>query len=241
MQTLIPLVRRLRTALDRLETPAVVREVTARKLTYLDHSALRWLAEQVATVERERVPGVMLETGCALGGSSIVIAATKAPARRLELYDVFGQIPPPSEKDGKDVHARYETIRSGKSAGIDGDTYYGYEPDLLAKVAQNFRAFGLAPEANDVHFVAGLYGDTLRPSGPVAFAHIDCDWYDSVMVCLERIVPQLSASGRIVVDDYFFYSGCRAAVWDYFRPRIDSYRFTYGPRLLITPVAEHRG
>ncbi len=231
-------IRRLRSALERFETPRVVRAVAARKLTYLDRSALCWLAEQVASIEREGVSGDILEAGCALGGSAIVIAASKAPARRLELYDVFGQIPPPSEKDGKDVHARYQTIVSGKSAGIGGDPYYGYQSGLLDTVASQFRQFGLAPETHNVHFVAGLYQDTLHPSGPVALAHIDCDWYDSVMVCLERIVPRLAPSGRIVVDDYFFYSGCRAAVWDYFRPRIDRYRFTYGPRLLITPQAD---
>ena len=239
MQTkAISVIRRLRAALERLETPAVVREVAARKLTYLDRAALCWLAEQVASVEREGVPGNMLEAGCALGGSAIVIAASKASARRLELYDVFGQIPPPSARDGKDVHARYQAILSGTSAGIDGDTYYGYQSDLLGKVASHFRDFGLVPEAHNVHFVAGTYQDTLHPSGPVALAHIDCDWYDSVMVCLERIVPRLADSGRIIVDDYFFYSGCRAAVWDYFRPKIDRYRFTYGPRLLITPRTE---
>ena len=188
MQTkAISVIRRFRAALERLETPAVVREVSASKLTYLDRSALCWLAEQVAAVEKEGVPGNMLETGCALGGSAIVIAASKASTRRLELYDVFGQIPPPSAKDGKDVLARYQAILSGQSAGIDGDTYYGYQPDLLGKVASHFRDFGLVPEAHNVHFVAGTYQDTLHPSGPVALAHIDCDWYESVMVCLERI------------------------------------------------------
>jgi asparagine synthase (glutamine-hydrolysing) len=216
----------------------VVRGVIARKLTYLDRPALCWLAEHVASIERERTPGSIIEAGCALGGSAIVIAASKAPSRRLELYDVFGQIPPPSERDGKDVHDRYETIASGRSRGIGGETYYGYQPDLLARVSSHFRDFGLAPEGHNVDFVVGPYADTLHPHGPVALAHIDCDWYDSVTVCLERIVPKLAVSGKIIVDDYFFYSGCRAAVWDFFRPRIDRYRFTYGPRLLITPLPE---
>ena len=188
-------------------------------------------------IERDHVPGVIVETGCALGGSSIVIAASKAHERRLDVYDVFGQIPPPTGKDGADVHARYNVIASGRSTGIGGDRYYGYEHDLLAKVRANFETLGLSPEEHNVHFTQGLYGDTLHPSGPIAFAHIDCDWYDSVMTCLLRIVPLLAPGGRMVIDDYFSYSGCRAAVWDYFRPRMDGYKFVYGPRLLITSCA----
>lgn len=223
----------LRTA-EAMAIPEVIRKVQESRLTYLDQGALCGLADQVAAIEREGVDGSIVETGCALGGSSIVIATGKSRHRRLEVYDVFGQIPAPSNRDGADVHARYDVIASGKSAGIGGDGYYGYEQDLLAKVRANFSAFGVNADDNNVQFIRGLYEDTLRPQAPIALAHIDCDWYDSVMVCLERIVPGLAPRGRIVVDDYFAYSGCRAAVWDYFRPRLEQYRFHYGSRLLIT-------
>jgi asparagine synthase (glutamine-hydrolysing) len=53
------------------------------------------------------------------------------------------------------------------------------------------------------------------------------------MVCLERLMPRLSAGGSVIIDDYFVYSGCRTAVWDYFRQRQDEYQFIYGPRLKI--------
>jgi hypothetical protein len=219
---------------DTISTPSVITQVQARKLTYLDRNALRWLATTMEAVEKENIAGDVIETGCALGGSSIVITAFKSPARRFNIYDVFGTIPPPSEQDGKDVHDRYAEIMSGKSQGIDGDQYYGYQEKLIEKVRSNFKSFGFNAESNNVHFVRGLYQDTLYPTDPIAFAHIDCDWYDSVFVCLDRIIPLLAPQGRIVIDDYFAYTGCRAAVWDYFRARLDEFAFTYGPRLLIT-------
>jgi asparagine synthase (glutamine-hydrolysing) len=234
LQTIMRLIGRAQRIAQDMDTPDVIKQVEKRKLTYLERAALLWLAEQVRIIEHDNIPGAIVETGCALGGSSIVIATLKKRERRFEVYDVFGQIPPPSEKDGADVQARYEIIASGKSSGIGDDPYYGYDRDLLGKVTGNFETLGVSPGKHNVHLIQGLYEDSLHPAGPIAFAHIDCDWYDSVMVCLQRIVPLLSPGGRIVIDDYFAYSGCRAAIWDYFRPQIDRYKFVYGPRLLIT-------
>jgi hypothetical protein len=36
----------------------------------------------------------------------------------------------------------------------------------------------------------------LKPVEPVAHAHIDCDWHDSVMVCLERVGPCWSSAAH---------------------------------------------
>jgi asparagine synthase (glutamine-hydrolysing) len=211
----------------------VIGRVISERLTYLDSPALLLLAESVEVVEREGVAGSIVETGCALGGSSLVIAAHKSPSRPFYCYDVFGMIPPPSEKDGADVHRRYEAIRSGASKGIAGDPYYGYRNDLLETVRGNFKRFGLDTSTHHVHLVQGLYEDTLRVDSPVALAHIDCDWYDSVMVSLERIVPYLARGGRLIIDDYFVYSGCRTAVWDYFRRQAGDFEFHYDARLWI--------
>jgi asparagine synthase (glutamine-hydrolysing) len=57
----------------------------------------------------------------------------------------------------------------------------------------------------------------------VAFAHLDGDWYESTMTCLTRIAPLLSPGGRIVLDDYYAWSGCRRAVNEYLKNR-DGYR-----------------
>ena len=47
---------------------------------------------------------------------------------------------------------------------------------------------------------------------PVAVAHVDCDRYESVRTCLDRIAPRLSPGGVMIVDDYEFKSGCKHAV-----------------------------
>lgn len=187
-----------------------------RRLTYLSNPRLASLVSICQRVDRHNVEGVILEAGCALGGSAILFCSAKQPERALEVYDVFGMIPPPSDKDGPDVHKRYETISQGKATGIDGKPYYGYEENLRDKVEQSFIDLGFPLKETNVTLVEGLVQDTIPKTGPVALAHIDLDWYDPVKTCLERIVPRLSPGGIIILDDYKDWSGCQQATDDFF-------------------------
>lgn len=198
------------------QTRELIRRIRARNLTYLSERKLTKLARLALSNERRAVPGIVIEAGCALGGSAVLLAAAKSPFRHLKIFDVFGMIPPPSDQDGDDVKNRYDQILNGISTGIGGEKYYGYREDLYDTVKQNLGSFGFSPEGSQIELVKGLIQDTLTVDEPVALAHIDVDWYQSVMVCLERIVPRLSNGGAVVIDDYFDWSGCRQAVDDYF-------------------------
>ncbi len=103
--------------------------------------------------------------------------------------------------------------------GPRGLRYYGYEPNLLDQVADTFRQYGHDLAQEQIDCQKGFFTDTLRIDQPVALAHIDCDWYDSVMVCLERITPYLVRGGSLVIDDYDHWRGCGRAVDDYFAGR----------------------
>lgn len=56
---------------------------------------------------------------------------------------------------------------------------------------------------------------------PVAFAHIDVDWYEPVKISLERIVRNLVVGGSVIIDDYQDWSGCRKATDEYFQNKSD--------------------
>jgi asparagine synthase (glutamine-hydrolysing) len=225
----------------RLRLPRVIREVKKQGLTYLTDANLNDLYDRVVELERASTPGIFLEAGCAAGGSAIVLATAKAKARPLYVYDVFGMIPPPTARDGVDVHERYEVIKNGQSTGIKGQKYYGYETDLLAKVKDNFRRLGVPAEDHQVQFVQGRYEDTMKIDQPVALAHIDCDWFQSVLTCLTQIVPQLVSGGVLIIDDYSLdntgkvdgYSGCRSAVDEYFAARRAEFEFVVRSRVHI--------
>jgi lipopolysaccharide biosynthesis glycosyltransferase len=214
---------------------SVIGAVLRERLSYLDAVSLRTLATTVRSIEAADVEGLIIETGTALGGSAITMAAAKSTARRMRIYDVFGMIPPPSEMDGPDVHRRYAAISSGNSKGIQGETYYGYRDDLVTEVTESFSRRGVKIGDNNVELIQGLFEDTLVVDEPVALAHLDGDWYASTMTCLTRIAPRLSVGGRIVLDDYDTWSGCRTAVNEYFAGR-PGFRFEHRGRLHVVRI-----
>jgi len=194
---------------------SVARAVRSEHLTLLGAKPLAELAQAVLDVEAQGLGGMLLECGTARGGSAIVMAAAKSPERPLRVHDVFGLIPPPTDEDGEDVHARYAKITAGEARGRGGEEYYGYRDDLYTEVDESFARHGVPTEASGVRLVRGLFEDTVTGDEPVALAHLDGDWYASTRTCLERVAPRLVPGGRLVIDDYFAWSGCRKAVDEY--------------------------
>lgn len=195
----------------------LISSIRSQKLTYLSSNKLGSIANTCRTIKKDNLPGIFLEAGCALGGSAILIASLKSSKRPLFIYDVFGMIPPPTKEDTSDVHDRYKTIVEGKSKGISGDKYYGYEDNLFEIVRYNLKSFGINCQEQSVSLIKGLVQDTMKIDQPVAFAHIDVDWYEPVMTCLKRVFPNLVVGGSIILDDYHDWGGCRKATDEYLR------------------------
>jgi len=211
----------------------VIYRVKSQRISYKSFEQLAELYDIIKSLELKSIDGEFIEAGCALGGSAVVISAAKQQARPFHLYDTFEMIPPPSEKDGEDVHERYETITQGKATGISGDTYYGYQDNLLGEVTQTFTDFQMPAADHNITMHKGLFEDTLSVDQPVAMAHLDCDWYESVLVCLQQIVPNLTLGGLLIIDDYNDWSGCKQAIDEYFADKQADFRFDFGSQLLI--------
>jgi O-methyltransferase len=204
------------------------------RLTYLNEGKLAALERALADVVRSAVPGAFIECGIALGGSALIIVNWMPAGREFHGYDVFGMIPPPtSEHDDDKSRARYEVIKSGRSAGIGGDPYYGYAENLYEQVVDNFARFGHPVDGSHITLHKGLFEETLRPPPQIAFAHIDCDWYDPVTVCLQRIVPNLSRGGYVILDDYNDYGGCRRATDEFVKGRHNIQVIASEPSLVL--------
>lgn len=204
-----------------LDARNFIARIKSKKLTYLSNKKLTSIADTCRSIEKANLNGSFIEAGCALGGSAILMASLKTPDRKLFVYDVFGMIPPPSNEDPKDVHDRYDTIVKGQSKGIRGDKYYGYEENLYEVVQSNFKSFGIDVEEQSVYLIKGLLQDTMKIDQPVAFAHVDVDWYDPVMTCLNRIFPNLVVGGSIILDDYHDWGGCKKAADEYLQGIFD--------------------
>ena len=206
----------------RLETCDQIR---AQGLSFLSKASIYSLVKLVEEIETGGIDGDILEAGCALGGSSIAMCSAKNSTRALRLYDTFEMIPPPSDKDDQDVHDRYEIIKSGRAEAMKGEKYYGYLKDIPERVTKSFDDFGYPIDKNLVTLHKGLLQDTMHVNEPIALAHIDVDWYEPVYTCLERVIPNLSQGGAVVLDDYFAWSGCRKATDDFFASRKKEFTF----------------
>lgn len=193
------------------------RAVKDARLTYLSAAKLYRIERCLTEIDKARIEGECVEFGVALGGSGILIAKRMARDRHFSGYDLFGTIPPPSDRDGPESHERYRIIASGRSSGIGNDTYYGYESNLFEKVKESFAEFGMPVDGTHIRLVKGLFEETVSfdDGARIAFAHVDCDWYDPVALCLDRIYGHLAPGGIVVLDDYNDYGGCRKAVADF--------------------------
>lgn len=226
---------RLRARIEERRLSPEARAVRDARLTYLSAARLNRLEEAFNQVIDRQVEGDIIEFGVALGGSSILLARQTKPPRRFIGLDVFATIPPPgSAYDGAKARERYASIAAGKATGLGGDEYYGYRSDLYSYVVDQFRAFGLTVDGDHIQ----LHRGTFEESWPqlsidqVAFAHIDCDWYEPVRYGLGAVAPRQSPGSVIVVDDYHDYDGCHAAV-DQFLAAWPQYAVEDGGNLIL--------
>jgi O-methyltransferase len=163
---------------------------------------------------RAGVPGSFVECGVAAGGSSALLSYVVAryggaSGRRLYCFDSFAGLPRPAAVD------RHEG-RGAEELGWGEGTCAAPVTSLLALCRQ------LGTEAH-VQPVPGLFEQTL-PSwraqvGPIALLHMDGDWYASTMTVWTQLYDQVSDGGRIQVDDYGYWEGCREATHAFFAQR----------------------
>lgn len=224
---------------DRMRLSDTARQVREERLTYLPVRKLVRIEAALAEIRRRNVPGDIVEYGVALGGSAILLAAQATGGRRFFGLDVFAMIPPPqSEKDDAKSKERYRAIATGNARGLGGDPYYGYRDDLYEHVSAQLARYGTAVDGQRINLVKGLFQDTLPTLGleQIAFAHIDCDWYDPVRYCLAETAARLAPGGLMVIDDYNDYGGCRTAVDEFLSERAD-FRMDGGQNPILRRIA----
>lgn len=194
--------------------PPVALQVKSKGFTYLSYERLASLSRLLRQIKAQGITGDFVEFGVALGGSAIFMASELEGTRAFYGYDVFAMIPPPGDQDDEKSHERYAVISAGNSAGMNGRQYYGYMKDLHGVVCENFGQFGMRVDGSRIVLRKGRFEETLPADADrtIAFAHIDCDWYEPVRYCLSETSKRISTGGFVVIDDYNDYGGCRTAV-----------------------------
>ena len=134
-------------------------------------------------------PGHLVEVGVYQGGSAWHLAhIARAQSRELHLFDTFSGIPYRSEIDDHDV---------SDFSDVSLDTVKDVIPDAK--------------------FHVGIFPATLPADlTDIAFAHIDCDQYQSVRACIDELMPRLVVGGIMLFDDYLTTRGATQAVIETF-------------------------
>lgn len=174
--------------------------------TMIGRRRMENLAESLATVLDDDVPGDLAEAGVWRGGATILMrAALEAwddDVRNVWAADSFRGLPAPDAE-------RWPADEGVDLSGIDALAV----PRVEVEAA--FARYGLLDDR--VRFLEGWFCDTL-PAAPIeklALLRLDGDLYQSTWEALENLYPKLSVGGILIVDDYGAFEPCRRAVADY--------------------------
>jgi O-methyltransferase len=156
------------------------------------------------------IEGCVVQCGVWKGGLAAGLVSVLGTKREYFLYDSFAGLPKAKEIDGS---AAVEW-----QSNTQGPVYFdncAASPDF-AETAMKLAG------AEKYHLVKGWFEQTLaqnKPNIPIAFLHLDADWYDSMTVCLEQLFDYVAVGGYIVIDDYYVWDGCSRALHDFLSHR----------------------
>jgi O-methyltransferase len=166
--------------------------------TLLDTERLLSLWTLVNDINCRGVIGDIVECGAYKGGSSAVLRAAMGPHRKLWIYDSFQGMPETSQWDCSEAK-----------------NWVGECAASVEDVLKILQATGASKE--DFIIREGWFQNSFKQALPkeVALLHCDVDWYQSVILTLETFYPFMPNGACIVIDDFGYWEGCRAAYYDF--------------------------
>jgi O-methyltransferase len=167
------------------------------------------------SVEEKGLSGAIVECGVWKGGCAGVAASVVKEAgykRRLHLFDSFEGLPEPTKDDGPEAKS-YSGGRADGKLSTTGNCV-GTQTDVKDVL---FNRLSIDPA--QVSFHIGWFQDTVPKDhaevGPISLLRLDGDWYESTLICLKHLYPQVVSGGYVILDDYGHWEGCRKALEEY--------------------------
>lgn len=182
--------------------------------TMVGPARLTALYENAKRICESSLSGNFVECGVAAGGTSGLLSAVLfrydvSKSKQLFSFDTFSGMPCPTVEDAHNGEGAQE---SGWGKGT-----CAAPQESLIQLAQ------LLGTAHLVHPIKGFFADTLpltrEAIGPIAFLHMDGDWYESTKDILVNLYDQLVPGAYVQVDDYGHWDGCRKALHEFFGSR----------------------
>ncbi|HWD20736.1 MAG TPA: TylF/MycF/NovP-related O-methyltransferase [Verrucomicrobiae bacterium] len=201
-------------AADSVSDPEFARLLSIiRPYSMLGEPRLWSLFQLGKAVGSEDLPGNFVECGVAGGGSSALLAAVMTTHGRRPRWmyscDTFSGLP---EASAVDTHDGVTAQSAGWGAGTCAAPESSLR-EVCGKLGVNDR----------VRAVRGFFADTLPAAraeiGPIALLHMDGDWHESTRNILDNLFDNVVAGGRIQIDDYGYWQGCKLALDEFQRER----------------------
>ena len=169
-------------------------------------------------VDYHKIEGDIVECGVYNGMSAASFAVAlnhKKNNSRIWLFDSWEGFPQTNDvKDGE-----VAPTLAGKIKGS------------LEGVKERMSNTGFPIE--DIIYRKGWFIDTFKDPLPekISLLHIDCDFYQSVLLSLKTFYHKVVHGGLIILDDFGAFPGCRVAFYEFceenkIRPLIRSYDHT---------------
>jgi lipopolysaccharide biosynthesis glycosyltransferase len=169
-----------------------------------------------------------VECGVGKGGCLAVMAHFAGNKNRIYGFDSFEGMPNITAEDLGDYN-KTSPIEGFGSVGCNISGGINTVHDLFKKVNLPMSKVKLIKG----YFENTLTHDIIGDIGNISILRLDGDWYNSTMVCLERLYDRVVDGGVILIDDYGHFIGAKRAT-DEFRAKrgIDS-------PLIQTDYTEH--
>jgi hypothetical protein len=174
-----------------------------------------------ARIEKNKIPGVIIECGVAEGGTAAMMALTSRIVgdenRDFWFFDSYEGLPEPTAED-------YEGTKAGEYVQplVEGSCL-----GTIQQVSELFFDKLNLPK-DKITLVKGWFQDTAPTHkdkvGQIAILRLDGDWYESTKIPLENFYQNISSGGCIIIDDYATCFGSRKAVDEFIEENsIDTY------------------
>lgn len=143
----------------------------------------------------EGLGGEIIELGTYKGGTTIMMARFLKrinSKRKIYTYDTFSGFPYVESGTSKEVKLSTGKIINKMNLFKDVN---------LQHVLTKFNKFSISDKVNTFQ---GSFDETLPKltDEQFSFALVDCDIYDSALVCLKHIWPRMLGGGIMIFDDY---------------------------------------
>jgi len=154
----------------------------------------------ISLVERNKIPGVLIECGVAEGGTAAMLALANkelgANVREKWFFDSYEGLPEPTEED----------YINGKAGGFIRPLPKGSCLGTLEQVGDlMFNTLNMSED--EVHLIKGWFQDTVpankdKVGDAIAVLRLDGDWYESTKIPLDNFHEKLCKGSVVIIDDY---------------------------------------